>query len=341
MKRLVVTGPRQAEFEKVEVPECPVDGVLVQASTTAISTGTEMRVFRAIPVDEAGQFLHERIPFELPTENGYSMVGVVTAKGPQVEAVDVGDRVFVPARHRQTAAMELARVTPLPDAIPDHEAVFLSILEVAHKAIRQGDPQAGANVVIVGQGVVGLSLLAYSVVFGWRTAVVDLDPTRLEIARQMGAGLAASPNDADMAGQVTEYFGGEGADIAFEAGSNWAAIRTAMELTRTDGRVVIVSRHTQKPDFNPVGHPFLGKRLSLVTSYAYPPDGSRWDYRTSVDLTIDLLASHRLQIEPMITHQFDWQQIPEVYRRLDQGDHSIVGAVFNWRDEPESMHGTI
>jgi threonine dehydrogenase-like Zn-dependent dehydrogenase len=335
MHRLIITGPRQAVFEDVARPECPPDGVLVEACTTAISAGTEIRVFRAIPVDEDGQFLYEKIPFAMPTENGYSMVGTVMETGEQVEAFDIGERVFATAPHRHIAALQAARVTQLPNAIPDKEAVFLNILEVAHKAIRVGDPQAGANVVIVGQGVVGLSLLAYSVAFGWRTAVVDLAPGRLEIARQMGAGLAVSTNDADHSDQIFDYFGGAGADVAFEAGSNWSAIRTAMELTRTDGRVVIVSRHTQKPDFNPVGHPFLGKRLSLATSYAYPPDGARWDYRTSINLTIDLLARRRLYIEPMITHQFDWQQLPEVYRRLDQGDQSIVGAVINWRKDQQ------
>jgi len=333
MQRLIVTGRKQAEFEDVEPPDCPLDGVLVQAQTTAISTGTELRVFRSIPVDEAGQFLHERVPFELPTENGYSMVGEVIETGRLVNGVEIGGRVFVPAPHRQVAAMEAARVTTLPDEIPDDEAVFLSILEVAHKAVRQGNPQAGANVVIVGQGVVGLSLLAYGVAFGWRTAVLDFHPTRLEIARQLGAELAVSADDSQAREQVFDFFHGAGADVAFEAGSSWSAIRSAMELTRTDGRVVIVSRHTEKPQFNPVGHPFFGKRLSLITSYAYPPDGNRWDYRNSVNLTLDLLARRRLSIRPMLTHRFAWHELPEVYRRLDEGDRSIVGAVFDWREE--------
>ena len=68
MKQLIVTGVRQAEFEEVEQPACGATDVLVRSRTTAISTGTELRVYRAIPVDDEGKYLHEWVPFEFPWE---------------------------------------------------------------------------------------------------------------------------------------------------------------------------------------------------------------------------------------------------------------------------------
>ena len=103
-----------------------------------------------------------------------------------------------------------------------------------------------------------------------------------------------------------------------------------MEVTRIDGTVVIVARHTEKPDFNPVGHPFLGKRLRLVTTYAFPAETHRWSKRRSFALTLDLLARRQLPIAPMLTHEFSWHELPEVYRRLDEGDQSIVGTTIRW-----------
>ncbi|MCH7689377.1 MAG: alcohol dehydrogenase catalytic domain-containing protein, partial [Planctomycetes bacterium] len=114
MKRLIVTGPRQVEFEDVPEPECPTDGILVKAKVTAISQGTEIRVYRAVPVDEAGQFLHERIPFQLPAENGYSMVGDVKEVGRDVKDYSKGDRVFVPCSHKQYAAVSAKLAVKLP-----------------------------------------------------------------------------------------------------------------------------------------------------------------------------------------------------------------------------------
>ena len=104
MKRLVITGPREATFEDVEMPTCEPDGVVVKARVTTISTGTEIRVYRAIPVDKAGKFMHATVPYALPSENGYSMVGEVVAVGSSVTDLQEGDRVFVPAPHKAYAA---------------------------------------------------------------------------------------------------------------------------------------------------------------------------------------------------------------------------------------------
>ena len=44
-----------------------------------------------------------------------------------------------------------------------------------------------------------------------------------------------------------------------------------------------------------------------------------------------MLSSGQLAIEPMITHRVPWRQLPEMYRRLDEGDLSILGVVVDWR----------
>ena len=330
MKRLLITGPKKAEFADAPLPGCPSNGVLVKAKVTAISAGTEVRVYRGIAVDDDGKFMHETKPYELPCENGYSMVGEVVEVGKNVKGLAEGQRVFVPEPHKEYAAVAADLVVQLPEEIPDEEAVMINILEVAHQGLRQGEPPVGGNVAVVGQGVIGLSALAYATTFGMRTAVLDIDPTRLQIAEKMGARLAVSPEEENAVNQVYDLFDGAGADATCEAASNWAGIRTAMEVTGIDGTVVIIARHTQHPDFNPVGHPFLGKRLRIVTTYAYPDDNDRWSRDRSFALTVDLLAQRRLHIAPMLTHEFAWHELPDVYKRLDEGDKTIVGTTIRW-----------
>ncbi|MEZ4620853.1 MAG: alcohol dehydrogenase catalytic domain-containing protein [Caldilineaceae bacterium] len=153
---------------------------------TAISTGTEIRVFRLVPVDDAGEFMHATVPFAVPTENGYSMVGEVIAVGAGVTDFAVGERVFVPATHRHVAVIPAALASKLPADLPDEQAVFLSIIEVAHLALRRGSPTPGETVAIIGLGVIGLAALAYCKAFGFRTVAIDTVATRLEIARKWG-----------------------------------------------------------------------------------------------------------------------------------------------------------
>jgi 2-desacetyl-2-hydroxyethyl bacteriochlorophyllide A dehydrogenase len=330
MQRLIITAPRHAEFEDVPMPTCPPDGVLVRARVTAISTGTELRVYRLIPVDAAGNYLHANVPFELPTENGYSMVGEVVEVGANVTGFTSGERVFVPATHCAYAAMPAEQTLKLPPQIPDEQAVFLNILEVSHIALRKGNPAPGETVAIVGQGVIGLAALAYCVAFGLRTIAIEQDEQRLAIARQMGADLVLSPQQPDFLDQVHAFCNGDGADLVIEAASVWPAIQTSMDIAGQGSKVVVVARHTDLPNFSPVGDPYLQKEITLLTSYGYPAAGQRWDRRRSFALTLELLAKGKLNIAPLITHRLAWHELPQVYHRLDQGERSLVGIVVDW-----------
>jgi threonine dehydrogenase-like Zn-dependent dehydrogenase len=336
MQRLLITGPREAVFEEVEKPVCAPNELIVRARVTAISTGTEIRVYRLKPVDDAGEFLHAGVPFEVPTENGYSMVGDVLEVGSDCAGFAVGDRVFVPATHREFAAMPAALAVKLPPGVPDEQAVFLSILEVAHLAIRRAHPTLGETVAIVGLGVIGLSALAYSVAYGFRTLALDMSEARLAIARRMGADFALNPQQRDFAQRVAEFTSGNGADLVIEAASVWPAIRLSMDIAAKGAKIVVVARHTDRPDFSPVGDPYLQKDLTLLVSYGHPPDGHRWDRRRSFARTLEMLDQERLVIAPMITHRIDRRDLPAFYARLDRGESEIAGVVVDWRTGSES-----
>ena len=331
MKRLVITGPRRAAFQEAPIPDCPKDGLLVRAIVTAVSTGTELRVYRWIPVDEEGKYLHAGALFpDGPIENGYSMVGEVAELGADTSGFSRGDRVFLGGTHKEYATTPAGLATSLPDTVTDEQAVFLNILGVGQSALRTGTPTPGENVAVIGLGVIGLSTLAYCKAFGMRTAAVDVSHNRLAIARQMGADLAADPRDDDFEKRVLDLFDGVGADLVVEAASTWEAIKTGMAIARKDAKVIVVARHTDVPNFNSVGHPYLDQRLTLRTSYGYEPDGHRWDRRRSMALTLEMLAKGNLPIDPMITHRFTWRDLPSVYGRFDRGDPDLVGAVIRW-----------
>jgi len=331
LKRLVITGPRQVRFEDVPIPECPPNGVLVKAMVTAISTGTEIRVYRWLPVDEEGKMLHAGMPFpDGPTENGYSMVGEIVDKGIGVCKFSIGDRVFVSGTHKEYEIALAEDVIKIPDSIPTEQAVLLNLLGVAHIALRAGTPNPGENVAVVGLGVIGQSVLAWCRAFGFQTIGIDMDKPRLEIAKSMGAHAAISPSDNNFQSTLDYVFRGNGADLVIEAASTWKAIQTSMDITRKDGKVVVIARHTDQPHYNLAGHPYLSKRLTLKTAYGYEEQGQRWDRDHCFQLAIDMLSRRELTITPMITHSISWQQIPEIYRRLDGGESGILGVIVNW-----------
>lgn len=331
MKRLVITGPRMAELEDVPTPDCTDDGLLVRTSVTALSTGTEMRTYSGKPVDPAGRLLYPHgVPLKFPYEAGYSMVGHVAGVGSNTAGFSVGDRVFVGQPHKEYAAVAADLAFKLPDGVPTEQAVFLNILGVGQLALRKGRLGPGENVAIVGLGVVGLSTLAFCRAFRFSTLAIDKDERRLAVAAAMGAGVTVSPDSADLQEKVMDWSDGRGADVVIEAATAWSAIKTGMDVVRPGGTVVVVATHTDKPDFSPVSYPYSVKDVALLTSYGYGPRDDRWDRRASMALSAELLARGELDISPMLTHAVEWSEIPEVYRRLDQGDLGLLGVVVRW-----------
>ena len=54
---------------------------------------------------------------------------------------------------------------------------------------------------------------------------------------------------------------------------------------------------------------------------------------TSMRLMLGMLESGDLEIGPMVTHEFEWTEIPEVYHRLDLGDSELLGVIIRWSGE--------
>ena len=332
MKRLVVTGPKQASFEDVPIPSCPPDGLLVRANVTTVSTGSEIRVFRWLPVDEAGEWIYGGVPFPKGAmENGYSMVGEVIEKGSDVTNFSTGDRVFVGATHKEYTVTSPTQAYKIPDSLSDEHAVFMNILNVGQIGLRNGNPTLGENVAIVGLGVIGLSTLAFCNAMGLRTVGLDLAQNRREVAKKMGAQLVMDPTLDRVHEDIIQHFDGIGADLVIEAASNWRAVRTGLELVLQDGRIVVVARHVDVPDYNIYGHPYMNKRVTIRSSYGYGDEGDRWDLNRTLKLSLSMLAEGKLSIGAMITHEFEWSELPEVYSRLDKGDTDILGAIIRWR----------
>ena len=97
-------GRGRRAFEDVDMPVCESEGIVVKVRVTTISTGTELRGYDTRAADDEGLFMHANVPYELPTENGYSFVGEVVEVGLEVCDQSVGDRMFVPMFHKEYAA---------------------------------------------------------------------------------------------------------------------------------------------------------------------------------------------------------------------------------------------
>lgn len=323
-----ITGPRAAVITDQSIPGVAVGQLLIRARYTAMSSGTEIRMFRGdehVPQNPQGY----------PMASGYSMVGTVEAVGRDADGFTVGDHVFVLEPHQSWAVVDAGNALLIPPGVDDQQFAYALVAEIALHALRRCVPTFGESVAVFGQGVVGLAAIAVARAWGLRTIALDLAASRLELSRRVGADLAVRADSPDAEAIVREFAGPAGVDLALESASSWQAVRQAYQLLRRGGRVCVVSRHTDAANVNLLEGDLMTKEITLTSGYAHPltdvpVELDRWTRQRNLVLLIDRIAHGRLSLEEMVTHRIRPDQLPDIYARLDRGDSSISGVVVDW-----------
>ncbi|MGD0880242.1 MAG: zinc-binding dehydrogenase [Acidimicrobiales bacterium] len=270
-------------------------------------------------------------PTGTPMCLGHEMAGTVDWVGADVTTVTVGDRVVVHpgndelgrigngADHggltplllvREAAEGRLYRV---PDDLPLDVAAFAEPLAVGMHAVDQADVCPGDGVAVFGCGPIGLAAIANLVDRGHhRVVAVDVSPTRLELARGLGAQAALDPAATDvwdelarLHGTAPFMFGPTPATAAFiEASGSDRVITEVLEHGPVGGRLSVVALHY---DAIPTSYlMLLMKQFTIRGSMEYP---------ARFEDAIALLG--RRDLSAVITHRFPLERFEEALATLD------------------------
>lgn len=284
--------------------------VLVRTLHSGISRGTESLVFRGeVP---ASEYERMRAPFQAgdfpaPLKYGYASVGVVEAGMPAL----IGRTVFCLFPHQSRYVVPAEAVVPVPEGVPASRAVLAANMETALNALWDAAAPPGGRISVVGGGVVGL-LVAWLAARtpGCQVELVDIDPSRANIATHLGLGFA-----------LPEAACGE-ADLVVHASGQPAGLRTALTLAGFEATVLELSWYGTRTVDLPLGQAFHAKRLALRSSQVgqvATPMRARWSRRRRLERALALLALDA-RLDALITHHAPFAQLPEVLSRLARGD---------------------
>jgi predicted dehydrogenase/threonine dehydrogenase-like Zn-dependent dehydrogenase len=357
-------------------PHLGPDQVLVQSRYSLISSGTEMSTLKKTPVELAKQTLADpwmrnvvkqtvfssgpaqtarRVWHEMvtPREIGYSGAGTVLALGAAVEGFRVGQAVaYAATGHAEVAAPTINHVVPVPDDVDLRHAAFVTVGGIAMQSLRRADLQFGEVVAIYGLGLVGQLTARIALAAGCIVVGIDISPQANEIARAAGVSLVVDPSDPEWKRQLLDFTDKNGVDATIVCASSDSneLINASMEITRRQGRVVIVGY--VKLDIHPKN--FLYKEIDLRYSRAYGPGSYdngyekgriaypfgyvRWDERRNLAEVIRLIASGSIDLDPLIGGVYDLDDVQSAFDAVQNRTLGGLAALIRYsEDEPDRL----
>jgi threonine dehydrogenase-like Zn-dependent dehydrogenase len=239
----------------------------------------------------------------------------VVEVGPQVKGFQVGDRitgyfaddayceyVAVDPTHFATHRGHPYIIEKIPDGIPFEHALGEPLMSIA-SIVRTATPEFGDYVFQIGAGFMGLGIIAGVASPGLREYIVaDLDDTRLELARQLGATITLNPSKVDVVAEVMKITKGRGVDVAIEVVGHPVGVKVTGDVIKTNrAKLILVGWH-QAPNtyelFNWIKCPIIysPQGIGMSTNYQSELERAMWALEKGV-FPMDKLVTHRYSLE--------------------------------------------
>lgn len=191
-------------------------------------------------------------------------------------------------------------------------------------ALNTAKVEAGSRCVIIGAGGVGLSILQGCRIAGaGQIIVIDKEPWKLELAKQMGATHAINADDGDAVAAVLEITEG-GAHYAFEAIGLKATVGQCFAMTRKGGATVMVGVTKIGENIEVPGLDFVlaEKRIlgSMMGSNAFRVDMPRF---------VDFYLNGQLKLDEMISARRPLEEINVCFDEMKKGTVARSVIVFD------------
>jgi 2-desacetyl-2-hydroxyethyl bacteriochlorophyllide A dehydrogenase len=328
---VLFTGKDQIEVRTEPVTEPGEGEVLVQATKSLISSGTEGIVLGRLFEEGSHWDRWVRYPFR----PGYSMVGRAVAVGAAVTDVSEGARVAVRRSHQQFVTVISNAVRLIPDGVSDEAATWFGLANIVQNGVRRAEHALGESVAVIGLGPLGQLVVQYLRLLGARQ-VIAIDPAaeRLDLALVHGATIAVNAGVADARDEVLELTDGLGADAVYDVTGASSVFPAALRLLHRFGRLVLLG-DTGTPTEQRLTGDVITKGLQIVGAHDNNPpsestDHAYWSHARMTQLFFTYLQRGDMRVEDLITHRYAPVGAPQAYGLLRERRSMTMGVIFDW-----------
>lgn len=333
MKQAVLVGPEKIEFSEIEKPSIKLDEVLIKVRNIGIC-GSDIHAY------------YGKHPFmSFPIRLGHEMAGEIVEIGEHVQGFKIGDLVTMmpqifckkcelctsgrynicetlkvigcqtPGAACEYLNVDASLVKKLPEGMTAELGAAVEPAAVGVHAVRKGVGVKGKNVVVLGAGTIGNVTAQAAMAEGAKSVLItDLSDYRLELAKECGIPYAFNTGRIPLKDAVEQAFGSEGADIFFECIGVGSVVNDAIGCSKKGIDIIIVGVYGYMPEINMA---FIQDReLRVIGSLMYVEK----DFQD----TIDYMASGKINMKPLISKVFKFDQYPEAFRHIEQNKDKSV-----------------
>jgi L-iditol 2-dehydrogenase len=334
-----IVAPLKVEDQLIDIPQIEPHEVLVKVLATGICT-TDVELY-----DGSMSYYRDGLS-KMPLTAGHEWAGTIAEIGSDVKGFKVGDLVVGDISigcgkcknckkgiyHLCSDRTELGvirydgsmaeylktegkNVYKVPEGITPDIAALCEPLATVLYAVRRTGIEPGDNVVVFGDGPIGLLNAQLANCCGAaKVAVVARKELHRELVENKWGMRLFNSAKCDVIEAIREYFG-DYADATFEDTGNPEVINTAIRMTAPGGRLCALSL-TGK-DTVPFKLEYVTSRDITVYGVLASPN--------SFEPALNMMASGKIDLDPIISHRFPFEKTPEAleFARTSHGQGRI------------------
>lgn len=205
----------------------------------------------------------------------------------------------------------------LPDSFPYEKAALIEAVSIAVHAAKISDIEKGSSAVVIGAGMIGLlAVQAYKHYGCAKVFAVDLEQSKLDVARSLGADETFLATDPELLAKLNTAAGGRGIDIAVEVVGAQKSVETAVNCVRKGGTVTLIGNLSPKVEM-PL-QVIVTRQLRLQGSAA-----SAGEYPEC----IELMASGAIDVEPIMSAVAPLSEGASWFKRLYDREPGLMKVI--------------
>ena len=340
MKAIVINSPGDIRYAETDTPYVGPRDVLTRVRFCGIC-GTDLSIL------SGDMTLIREGHIKYPVRIGHEWSGIVELVGKEVVGIKAGDRVvgdnFVSCgkcpnclkgdynqcengravgtvkcwdgAFAQYILMPEWHMHILPDNIDLEEAALIEPTTIAYNGLLQCDINNESNVLVMGTGAIGLAAVTLSKILGAKKVIIaGRKSSKLEVGRQMGADTVINVTKESLKDVVMQETDGKGVEVVLETSGAIECILQSLSVMHSKGVVSLVGFYER--DLN-------GINIDDVVMRGIYIKGLR-GHEDVINRVIEMLSSHRLNLKPLITHRFFFDEAADAFKTAEEKNETKI-----------------